>query len=125
MFYKVTHLDSIESRVFFNDHVQYIMTTKCSARTPLGPKMPFIVATYVYASSQGQRTHTARTNVLYSSQLQILTDNFQVQNSYCQIFSDLTIWTRHDNLELQIGQSCSNSSVARSINCKTALPWHR
>jgi hypothetical protein len=26
-------------------------------------KMPFIVATYVYASSQGQRTHSARTNV--------------------------------------------------------------
>jgi hypothetical protein len=25
-------------------------------------KMPFIVATYVYASSQGQRTHSARTN---------------------------------------------------------------
>jgi hypothetical protein len=24
-------------------------------------KMPFIVATYVYASSQGQRTHSART----------------------------------------------------------------
>ena len=24
--------------------------------------MPFIVATYVYASSQGQRTHFARTN---------------------------------------------------------------
>ena len=24
-------------------------------------KMPFIVATYVYASSQGQRTHPART----------------------------------------------------------------
>ena len=58
--------------------------------------------------------------ILYSPQLQILTDNFQV---YCQIFSDLTIWSRPDNLELQIGQSCSNSSVARSINCKTALPW--
>ena len=29
-----------------------------SART----KMPFVVATYVYASSQGQRTHSARTN---------------------------------------------------------------
>jgi hypothetical protein len=29
-----------------------------------GKKMPFIVATYVYASSQGQRTHSARTNVL-------------------------------------------------------------
>ena len=26
-------------------------------------KMPFIVATYVYASSQGQRTHSARTNI--------------------------------------------------------------
>ena len=26
--------------------------------------MPFIVATYVYLSSQGQRTHSARTNVL-------------------------------------------------------------
>ena len=24
-------------------------------------KMPFVVATYVYASSQGQRTHSART----------------------------------------------------------------
>ena len=29
-------------------------------------KMPFIVATYVYASSQGQRTHSARTK-MYSS----------------------------------------------------------
>ena len=27
-------------------------------------KMPFIVATYVYASSQGQRTHSARTKRL-------------------------------------------------------------
>jgi hypothetical protein len=25
-------------------------------------KMPFIVATYIYASSQGQCTHSARTN---------------------------------------------------------------
>jgi hypothetical protein len=30
-------------------------------------KMPFIVATYVYASSQGQRTHSARTNNLMES----------------------------------------------------------
>ena len=28
-------------------------------------KMPFIVATYVYASSQGQRTHSARTKMSY------------------------------------------------------------
>jgi hypothetical protein len=34
---------------------------KGSARTPLRP-IPKIVATYVYASSQGQRTHSARTN---------------------------------------------------------------
>ena len=27
-------------------------------------EMPFIVATYVYASSQGQRTHSARTKIL-------------------------------------------------------------
>ena len=26
-------------------------------------KMPFIVATYVYARSQGQRTHSARTKI--------------------------------------------------------------
>ena len=32
------------------------------ARSPLGLKLPKIVATYVYASSQGQRTHSARTN---------------------------------------------------------------
>ena len=29
-----------------------------------GEKMPFVVATYVYASSQGQRTHSARTKIL-------------------------------------------------------------
>ena len=28
-------------------------------------KMPFIVATYVYASSQGQHTHSARTNCTF------------------------------------------------------------
>ena len=27
-------------------------------------KMPFVVATYVYARSQGQRTHSARTNLI-------------------------------------------------------------
>ena len=35
---------------------------KGSARTPLGP-IPKIVATFVYASSQGQRTHSARTKI--------------------------------------------------------------
>ena len=30
-------------------------------------KMPFIVATYDYASSQGQRTHSARTNKYYKN----------------------------------------------------------
>ena len=30
-------------------------------------KMPFVVATYVYASSQGQRTHSARTNSIFTA----------------------------------------------------------
>jgi hypothetical protein len=35
-------------------------------------KMPFIVATYVYASSQGQRTHSARTkNAIYIGHLRL------------------------------------------------------
>ena len=33
-------------------------------RTRDPPLGPFIVATYVYASSQGQRTHSARTKIL-------------------------------------------------------------
>jgi hypothetical protein len=33
-------------------------------RTPRKEKLTKIVATFVYASSQGQRTHSARTNIL-------------------------------------------------------------
>jgi hypothetical protein len=32
-------------------------------------KMPFIVATYVYASNQGQSTHSARTNNILNKKL--------------------------------------------------------
>ena len=39
-----------------------MQSAKGSARTPLGP-IPKIVATFVYASSQGQRTHSARTKI--------------------------------------------------------------
>ena len=52
-------------------------------------KMPIIVATYVYASSQGQRTHSARTNYknfLYNSVISLIdyrnnkmVSNFQFQ----------------------------------------------
>jgi hypothetical protein len=42
--------------VIYSGHCQGQRTH--SART----KIPFIVATYVYACSQGQRTHYARTN---------------------------------------------------------------
>ena len=38
------------------------MSRKKERREREEKKMPFIVATYVYASSQGQRTHSARTN---------------------------------------------------------------
>jgi hypothetical protein len=46
-----------------------------------GEKMPFIVATYVYASSQGQRTHSARTNCLsnLSSLLKITSGVFHIK----------------------------------------------
>ena len=38
--------------------------------------MPFIVATYVYASSQGQRTHSARTKMkTLNEQVKELTEN--------------------------------------------------
>ena len=39
------------------------MSRKGERRKKEREKMPFIVATYVYASSQGQRTHSARTNI--------------------------------------------------------------
>ena len=38
---------------------------KGSAHTLLGPKIPKIVATFVYASSQGQPTHSAQTNICH------------------------------------------------------------
>ena len=42
-----------------------MLAAKGSARTPLGP-IPKIVVTFVYASSQGQRTHSVWTNNLCS-----------------------------------------------------------
>ena len=43
------------------------MSRKKKERREKEKKMPFIVATYVYASSQGQRTHSARTNNIFAS----------------------------------------------------------
>ena len=40
------------------------MSWREEARRKKEKKMPFIVATYVYASSQGQRTHSARTKIV-------------------------------------------------------------
>ena len=40
----------------------FMPAAKGSARTPLGP-IPKIVATFVYASSQGQRTHSTWTKI--------------------------------------------------------------
>ena len=39
------------------------MSRKRKKKEEREKKMPFIVATYVYASSQGQRTHSARTKI--------------------------------------------------------------
>jgi hypothetical protein len=44
-------------------------------------KMPFIVANYVYASSQGQRTHSARTNNCMREELSMKTTA-----SLCYVF---------------------------------------
>ena len=41
------------------------MSRKRERRKKEREKMPFIVATYVYASSQGQRTHSARTKMAF------------------------------------------------------------
>ena len=46
-------------------------------------KMPFIVATYVYASSQGQRMHSARTNEMF-----VIKTN---SNADLQMFSTLSM----------------------------------
>ena len=44
--------------------------------------MPFIVATYVYASSQGQRTHSARTKIPWElCQPYWKTDNLVIEYS--------------------------------------------
>ena len=56
---------------------------KGSARTPLGP-IPKIVATYVYASSQGQRTHSARTNIFYSVWLRKLSIEEEKFKVFCR-----------------------------------------
>ena len=50
--------------------------------------MSFIVATYVYASSQGQRTHSARTKIVRSS-----LDDRQRLNSNCiKDYCGLVYW---------------------------------
>ena len=47
--------------------------------------MPFIVATYVYASSQGQRTHSSRTNlsILYNLFSIVKYPYFLIQSDPC------------------------------------------
>ena len=52
---------------------------KGSARTPLGP----ILATFVYASSQGQRTHSAQNKIkLHKYMLLFETYTFKAQLSF-------------------------------------------
>jgi hypothetical protein len=50
-------------------------------------KMPFIVATYVYASSQGQRMHSART---------------KIRNNMVQLFYSLTILHKYLKPEISL-----------------------
>ena len=62
-----------------------MQAAKGSARTPLGP----IVATFVYASSQGQLTHSARTNLFQwpshtSDQISVYS-YWKILSRFCQI----------------------------------------
>ena len=45
-------------------------------------KMPFIVATYVYASSQGQRTHSAQTKIRFAQNTGHFNDHRRTQSAY-------------------------------------------
>ena len=75
--------------------------------------MPFIVATYVYASSQGQRTHSSRTNVISCLRDFVLTTPFLpfhtnlfniieekkkiIKKNFCQIpWYVINLGTKHD-----------------------------
>ena len=92
---------------------------KGSARTPLGPKISKIVATYVYASSQGQRTHFAPTNKLIGNSesqkfswiveyLHENTYNHFRKNLYAskKMSEHLASWKNSHNISLQICLMC-------------------
>ena len=56
-------------------------------------KMPFVVATYVYASSQGQRTHSARTNVTQAIQfIQVIFEVFYLVFIFEGLSAVLMVW---------------------------------
>jgi hypothetical protein len=63
---------------------------KGRAGTPLGPKekIPKIAATFVYASSQGQRTHSARTNFCTS---QFPSSQVKMRGVHCAALSSFQV----------------------------------
>ena len=63
-------------------------------------KMTFIVATYVYASSQGERTHSARTKILLPGSL---------------ITSSMLLWLIHYH-QACFPSQCSGSSICPLIS---------
>jgi peptidoglycan hydrolase CwlO-like protein len=67
-------------------------------------KMPFIVANYVYASSQGQRTHSARTNSVRDSSL-----NFSLKETPYSLY-------------LTIRKTFSKASLSSEQNSTLSLP---
>ena len=51
-----------EKNAIYSGHLRLCQQPRAAHALRSDQKMPFIVATYVYTSSQGQRTHSARTN---------------------------------------------------------------
>jgi hypothetical protein len=66
--------------------------------------MPFIVATYIYASSQGQRTHSARTNMI------CLIEHFE-NNSLL-----LTFKLTYPQTQFKITRIFSYNSISLNVN---------
>ena len=56
-----------EKNAICSGHLSLCQQPRAAHALRSDQKIPFIVATYVYASSQGQRTHSARINFLCSS----------------------------------------------------------
>jgi hypothetical protein len=62
---KLAFIDDCLNSLDLEEEIKALKTNLNKFMVSKGFPIPFIVATYVYASSQGQRKHSARTNSLH------------------------------------------------------------